>query len=976
MLHVVDFRTPAGDTGEPNSDSIEPYNNGESADQVVFRRPAEHTRLRTESLRQLVREHILLKDYNDADAILSGGGTLTVSAGGTGLTFTMTSDLYVLPYGTPGGNVSVPYVASTKATLSIGAGVNELVFTSVQKQFEGSTFPEADANKISVEILDAGVGQPITVTVEGAAAEANNIKITLDASVHTLNQVIAAVAAHATAPNFVVASLGSTAVGTSLCPLFGPPEWSGDYTARFLRGGAPGVAHQITPAGLIAFFGTAANELKLGDTLAVYYDKVLNTTTTGGRVQSTPENTNLLVNGALFNTRVEPEKIPNSIPICKRVEGNELHFTNGAIVVQGTPATLKVDSYALISAETGLLSTPLGWDRMGTGTDHNPPVTIRDALDNADGHIHNILNEIEAARTSALTGAQASLVNRLEADMDHIGRTVVTVSDGTASTGGLYNGTTALEDAITAHGSGVTYLVRKGSYTITTNFSFGERTNIIAQDAGPADITVTFSHGAGYAFAFGAGAHGSRVEGLGMTGTNKDFMSFTSTAHGCIVRGCDSDGRFYVALDAGGLQITGCKFTHATVASNNILFVSGTGCLIGECGFEVSVSAPAIDYSAVSAAPWSLKIRNCFADVQVGGNQFLYSNTNANNLSVENLAVFCDATTTTATPMVQVSGRKHSFKNVSYLLYGAGSIKQQLFYMEGSGTVDVVELNLNGATLGYTAVGRNPFKVKALESGSIVVTALTVHDFAFPPDNVIDLDAPAIVGVPSTARSRVVFDAFSAYGMSDGAGLVTNYSGRLLGSEASSGVPVGAGPLTIRGANIDTTGLSWSGNAADDYVMILNLPQNSTVEDCMIFGSGVCYGIRARGAQDYVIRNNRIFAPADNCGYQIQVLPAGANVPNGCIVDGNTIYHWANRSNFSSIVVIGQNAGNPTERPRVTNNSVLKSGGGAWAGSSISFNDVNKGTVFHNNVDSGIAYGAVTGMLPLAGSLGTYNILA
>jgi hypothetical protein len=975
MLHVVDFRTAAGDTGEPDAPSIQPYTNGESADQTVFRRPTENARTRTEILRDLVREHILLKDYNDGGVALAGGGTLTISVGGSGLTFTTGSNLYVLPFATPGGGASAPYVVSTKAAVSAGAGVNELVFTSVQKQFEGdgiggAEFPECDANKISVEILDGGVSASLTVVVEGAAAELNNVKITVDASLHTLNDVIAAVAGVPAAAALVVASLGGSAVGTNLCPLFGPAEWGADLGARFLRGG---VAHEITPGGLVNFFTNPLNELDDGETLAIAYDKIFNTSTTGGRVQSTPENTNINVDLALFNTRRNPELIPNCIPICKKAEsGSELVFVNGAIIRNGSPATLKFDSYALISAETGTLGAPLTWDRMATGTDHNPPTTIRQALDNADGHIHNTLNEVEASRSSVLHGAKSDLDTRLEASEDHINRTVITVSDNATSTGGLYNtGADSLQNALTANGGGHVYLVRPGTYNITSAHTLTKRTLILAQDEGTDQVTLNFTHGAGYGFTF-TGGEGSRVEGFTFTGTNPDYISFSAGASEGTVKGCVSSGRFLI--DADRCHILHCRITSHS-ANPSIEIDDCLGTLIGECAFQIGNGPAGISYNPTTGNKWNCKIRNCYGAVSNGAFKLLYAGTNAYNLSVENLTIVCNPFTDTSSPVVHLNGAMHTIRNVSYTLGGAGIIKQPMFYMEGGGVVEVIDLDLDNQTVQHTAKSRNPFTVKSLTDKVVIVRCLTVRDFEFPNDDTVFRETPVIVGQPVSATSAVIFDGVSVSGMGDSGVPAAFRAGVVIGSNATSSYnPDGAGSLTLRDITIDTTGLSYQG-ILDEYVMITNLPPNSTVSDCLIFGSGTHWGIVARGEVGYVIQNNRIYVFSANAGIPIQVRANGAtDNPDSALVDGNIISHGDIRLNFHAIHVLGWGP-EVIDRPKVTNNEVVY-GGGGWSGASIRFDDCDKGTVFHNNVSNGIGYGTVTNMLPAVGVLSTYNIVA
>jgi hypothetical protein len=397
LYNDIDFRN-SSDTGEPESAAIQPITDGEPAGQGAFRRPTENVRTRSDTLRQVVRQHVILQDFQES--LLQGGGTITfnrtVAGGGDGK-FTITADLEIRPFATPGADAS-PYAASTKASLLVGSG-DVIKFQSRAEQWHrlGSPYPDiaAEADMVSVEIVDTGT---LSVSVTGASEQQNNVYVTIHYGVTTCQQVIDAVNANTSANKLVVASLASGS-GSNPAPKFSTAEWS-DGSARFLEGGAPGLLHTISATALTTFFATsAANCLAKGDTLAVWYADLVKLSGTGGRLQSTPENSSYQIPaGSLFNTRREPDKIPDCLPICKCVDNNTLVFIDGSRIIYGTPATLWWDSVHLIN--TGSSSVPIvttGWTRLNVSPcAHVPPANVQEGLDNADDLFEYVLSGRQA----------------------------------------------------------------------------------------------------------------------------------------------------------------------------------------------------------------------------------------------------------------------------------------------------------------------------------------------------------------------------------------------------------------------------------------------------------------------------------------------------------------------------------------------------------------------------------------------------
>lgn len=655
MRHIVDFRNTS-DTGEIDAAAIIPYNDGEAANQTTFRRPVENTRSRTEVLRTHMREHILMRDIDRNGPGLWGGGTITfngtVAGGGDGK-FTTVSSLYVVPMITPGDGVgsTAPYVASSKAYLTVGTlGNNQVIIESVKKQFEGSDMAKADANRLSVEILNDTAE---SIALEGATGDVNNIKITIISGTTTAQDLVDLINNDVTVTQYVTASLEATSTGTNFASLWGPTEWGSDFSQRFLKGGYPGIVHEIPFGNINSFFSASSeNCLQKGDTLALSYDDIIDYGGTGGVLQSTPENGNTIMGpGSLFNTRREPEKCANAIAICKCIDNDTLLFIDGSYIKKGVPASLYFDSGSVTNAALlGAIDTS-GWVRLDIAPGaHTPPTNIQESLNNTDDLFDAIMTEIEAARnstvygaqssmdarmeaadveinnarnssvygakasldlrledgdteinagrTSTIFGAKSSLVQRLEAGDTH-SRAFITCTDGTLTTGGMYNGPTAFQDAVQAAitaGRGERILVRKGNYTWTGQLIF----NLPMQILGIEGVTVTLSQASGYALTFQYASVGrtSFIRGIQFTGSTKQCInitgndtvvedcSFTTVGVGVrldgernLVRGChfqtDDAEAVLVRDTCVGSRIADCTFTHTIATVPAVRFYGG-----------------------------------------------------------------------------------------------------------------------------------------------------------------------------------------------------------------------------------------------------------------------------------------------------------------------------------------------------------------------------------------------------------------
>jgi len=961
----VDFRNSV-DTGEPEADAIVPITNGEPAHQTNLRRPTENNRARTDILREVVREHTVLADM-DRTLLMVGGGVITFGGAKPSLTgeFTIGSNINIISAAVPGDDsVGYPYTASTKATLSVVSGPDGVLFTSKYKQWEapsgGDPNIAAEANKISVEIQDTG---SLTVDVNGATGEENNILIGINYLTTTIQQVVDAVNADTAANKLVVASVVGTA--GNACPKFSEAEWGTDYSARFLRGGAAGMYHTITNANLAAFFSAHAdNPLRKGDTLAIWYDKLVDLSTTpadDGRFQSTYENTATVIpSTAFFNTRREPEKIPNCIPVCRCVDDTTILFSCGAYIQYGTPASLFFDSIQYKNAENGVLATPLNWDRIGDGPDHNPPTTIRHALDNADGRLHSVMSEVETARTSSIFGTATSLDDRLDAADGHV-RTTVSVG-----TGCMYPGTTGLQDAITAllAGDGGTIFVRTGTYTITAAQVINRPINIIAVEA---DVIVDVSGVAGPTDALTFSTTGndakSIVSGLRFQGTSA--FAINVIGYSWVFERLQFATDRGIFLNGTNCSVRNCQF--ATVNNGGIVFgTNAAQCTVDACRFDQG------SYVLYSSILGGNSLRNCFLDI-ANGEKGLYDVSSAIGLTIENLRVTCRPYTATSDGAIQLVSGHFAIEGLWITLAASGVVYGPVLTVGAdssahTSSIKTVFVDLNSQVLRY-GPGNNPIQfigdkllIEGFHLTNIYLTDNSNLSFNEP---IVALSASSPVGMVTLRHATV--DTLVQPGTPSGDINITLFGARYAWI-------AGGGPFTLDDVSVNTSALTYTSGTS--YV-ITHLTPGSVIKNCRILGDGAfTTAIKTGGAPRAQILRNEIIRWSGQWKDKALDVNYVSITMNGfdTLVDGNYI----EQPGAASLITVGigdSSGGASIDRVRFTNNTVKDSTAGT---NSVQFYYCTRPIAMGNQTTNGIAWGAgVTGQKPdgVTIGLGDVNVL-
>ncbi len=343
------------DTGaRTDADAIAPIVDGEPVAGSTLSRAPENLRYRTEVVRNALETGKYLDD-TDLEWFMSGGNALGVGQTLPKITswtpgsgpfwgiFETDSPIVVQPMDSVGADSTGSLTWTFDDTSTVGS----IDFTSKLLAAEGADLIEARLE------YTATTG---TLTVETIGSPVTTFKVTVSddgsKTVQDLYNALAVVPAIT-----VVLQIVGNPVLTTAITAAGTPQAAGSYP---LSNAKEREMHRISPADLVSFFATAANTLQDGDTLAIYYNELVETgaffiPTSGlnaGRRQACVTNGNLDIgpggpttSGELFNTTRYPEYVPLAIPICKRVE-NDLIFVDGTYIQD--PAALSagfVDIY-------------------------------------------------------------------------------------------------------------------------------------------------------------------------------------------------------------------------------------------------------------------------------------------------------------------------------------------------------------------------------------------------------------------------------------------------------------------------------------------------------------------------------------------------------------------------------------------------------------------------------------------------------
>lgn len=447
----VDF-TSSTDTNRDEEAAIQPCQNLEPirATNVTdsMRRPQDNLRQRTELLRGNIDDLLYLSNADRVGMLFDPGSCViswdgTVANGGSGI-FTISSNLYHMPFATVGNSGNTPPVGGAfgKLTLARADDVAIIRITSVLPSWAGGDRVSCTVvGGASLDCVILGDYDIILTIVDGTTTRLQAIT--------KLNAVIGGIGT-ATA----IAGADNDIVKTSQAKRYAVGNWDSE-------------AHVLTAANIASFFGNAANKLKEGDSLCVWYANIIENGATGGRRQATPENTNTTIPaGSYFNSSVNPERLYNCIPICK-VINNRLRFVDGTIVLPNTavglggalansiaygggpawldgttnPATTVENQLDKVVTDLSVQNTKTGSGAAKIGSEAGKTVTR--------GSVASQIYQLEQDKISGMVypgftmysfNNEAIVINPFDCVIDTVHRTVDTVTTLTGVTTGLTKG--------------------------------------------------------------------------------------------------------------------------------------------------------------------------------------------------------------------------------------------------------------------------------------------------------------------------------------------------------------------------------------------------------------------------------------------------------------------------------------------------------------------------------------------------------
>jgi hypothetical protein len=514
----VDFNVGLGDNGEDNLAAIQPLSDGEGASQVIFRRPSENLRERTETLRDIAGELLYYRDYSHL-MIEYTGGTITWNGAAPGAP----------PLGkisVTAGNFTVtpmlaPYQAK-KGTLSVGTPASNQVIYTVA----AASYATHGMNAVTIKHLHSASAVSVTVTI--SAGPVKRIVVTLNTSdvTHTAAAVQTALAIAIAADTALAGRLTITTSAVPGVAAIALAETRLDTTADDEK-------HVIAGSDIQTL--TTTTPLQPGMGVAIWYKYVIEPAgfgadpkggLAGGRAESSGDRgTSTIPAAALFVTHVSPDKIPGAIPLCRVGYNGQLIWYDGTRLEAGESFQFKsptsVAALALSSFTTTLAGVTGGalvgyngsgfWadgvtavtaSTMETAVDEvvadlaaftaTSPGAIRIGVDSPTIFSGSPITAIGAGGAStAASGTVRSALDQLDsAVVARRGFTAV-CTDGVASVGGDYNAATLFASMNTL-GSGK-YFARRGAYTTAVDLSTVYGASLIGEAQGLVTLAASTS---------------------------------------------------------------------------------------------------------------------------------------------------------------------------------------------------------------------------------------------------------------------------------------------------------------------------------------------------------------------------------------------------------------------------------------------------------------------------------------------------
>ena len=398
ILGPVDYKKTGADTGDNQSTAIQPVNNGEKANQTVFRRPTENVRTRAEVIRNNLDQLWPNEAQDRATVITSDPATQVLwngpnSGAGDGK-FTLSHDLIIAPL----NNASIS-TAQNDIYARLVYEVSASKYFSVRARADHPTPAFAlraanGANNMKFEIFyESGVtfggGTDVNVTISGSKNDGGDyapaygpvlvrVQVSHDGGgiVSTWAEVVNGInTAAAEISDKLFASVDAAETATLASAIAEQFLWESNGFAGITGiGAADAQTFRVTAAELVSFFaGAGVAGMDNGDTLVANLVSpsskltVAGDYTVGGlleiihRAETDPVTTMSTSAGAQAYAQ---------IPICK-VDQDHLYFINGAVFQKDIAGSLMQDTS--LRTELAAETVPSGATLIGSSAQAGSP---------------------------------------------------------------------------------------------------------------------------------------------------------------------------------------------------------------------------------------------------------------------------------------------------------------------------------------------------------------------------------------------------------------------------------------------------------------------------------------------------------------------------------------------------------------------------------------------------------------------------
>lgn len=585
------------------------------------------------------------------------------------------------------------------------------------------------------------------------------------------------------------------------------------------------------------------------------------------------------------------------------------------------------------------------------------PSDAQEALDRIDAYVDGVYDEVEMARISPIFsptggiggGEFPNIDSRMDVNDTHV-RTIISCTDGVVTAGGIFDGTDALQNALTVVASGAAddygalILLRSGSYNIDANMTISNTVIIMGVEN---DVIVTNDVGAGYMFIFDAGSDGSAIRNLQMSaGAGSSHQMIQSITDRNIFTNLFLDGE--IRIDGYFNKVQECDF-YGSLSATTLINVtsSSTDFIMSHCDVD-SANSPT---TMMTFAGDRSTITNCTI-TSADTNSAL--EVTGDGLVIRD-SVFLCAPFTVATPVIEITGDDVKIDGLEMINNGSGDIRTNFIYIIGSRfLVENMKVDMGSGRLRFS-IDNSPL---AFTSDNGIIDNLFLRGGIIPTGTTdgftLEHEFPLI---------RLT----GAYALDDSYGVITMQNSYIKCPEENS--PVGTMELTIIGdegdasfAALNRTGFFKLNNitidgyntqfqpAAESKFMICNIPEKSVINNCKFMDGSWSCCIRSTDSNDTQIINNDFrFELPDAVGNIVKMTSVGA-IDRVAVNNNHMVFnHLENVTNDGYAVLI-------------------------WGGGGGSFHSVNDNIMWNDNI--GVAGNGFIHFGQLAASVAMGNTIS